>query len=148
AWVADVVLPPAPAGDVALEPSALREIPPELAWAKGATASARHEVTIDLALAGLGPGAISGTPEIGVGYLVRGARFSVGPHLSYGSTDRDIYGLPVALQRWTATLLALRRLALRSSELQLGAGLGVAAIRERVGAEAPRLGWAPALSAA
>jgi len=147
AWVADVALGAA-AGDVALEASALREIPPELAWSKGARAGPRHELAVDVALAGLGAGAIPGTPEIGVGYLWRGARFSFGPHVSYGATERDIYGLPVALERWTATLLALRRLQVWTSELQLGAGLGVAAIHERVGGEAPRLGWAPALSAA
>jgi len=135
------------AGDIAVEAAAFRPIAPELAFAKGG-AMPRHELSVDVAIAGLGPGLVIGAPEIGLGYLWRGGTFSVGPHLSYGSTDGTLSGIPYALQRWTATALVLRRLPLGLYEARIGAEAGVAAIRERIGAEAARFGVAPTVAAA
>jgi hypothetical protein len=135
------------AGDIAVEAASFRPIAPELAFAKGGAAP-RHELAVDVAIAGLGPSTVIGAPEIGLGYLWRGGSFSVGPHLSYGSTDGALSGIPYALQRWTATALVLRRLPLGLYEVQVGAAAGVAAIRERIGGEPARFGTAPTLAAA
>jgi len=146
AWIADVALDGAAAGDTAVEAAAFRAIAPELAFAKGSAPGPRNELGVDLALSGLGPGSFNGTLELGLGYLRRGTSFSVGPHVSYGSTEGTVQGISYALQRWTATMLALRRIPIGISELQLGAGAGVAGIRERFSTTAPRFGWAPSLS--
>ena len=63
---------------LAVEPSAFREVAPELAFAKGGRTSPRNEVTLDLALTGLGPGVINGTIELG-GLVVDDGRRRVSP---------------------------------------------------------------------
>jgi hypothetical protein len=150
AWLAEVRLP-ADGGDVAVESSGFREVAPELAFAKGGRPFARHEAVheavIDLTLTGLGPGAVNGTLELGAGYLRRWPAVTVGPHLSYGQHDGAISGVPYSLQRWTASVLALRRLSLGTSDIAVGVAVGVARIQERIDVEAPRVGWAPTASA-
>ena len=148
AWLAEVTLRPAAAPDVMLESSAFREVAPELAFAKGAEPVPRHEVMADVALSGLGPGVIHGTPEVGLGYFQRLASFTVGPHVSYGSTDGNVYLTPYSLRRWTVNVFGFRRLPLGISELLFGAGAGVASISEQEGSGPTRSGLAPAVSAA
>jgi len=150
AWLAEVTLRPESGADAAVEAAAFREIAPELAFAKGLQLAPRHEVAVDVALAGLGPGAIGRAPELGLGYFRRVASFTVGPHISYGATDGDVYGVPYSLRRWTLTAFGLRRFSFGVSDLQLGLGLGVAAISEQVGAGygPPRSGLAPTAAAA
>jgi hypothetical protein len=148
AWLAEITLRPESGADTAVEASAFREVAPELAFAKGARPAPRHELAVDVAVSGLGPGAIGGTPELGIGYFRRLAAFTVGPHVSYGATDGDVYGVPYSLRRWTLTALGLRRLSFGASDLHVGLGLGVAAITEQIGTDASRSGWAPTASAA
>jgi hypothetical protein len=150
AWLAEVTLRPESGADAAVEASAFREVAPELAFAKGVQLAPRHEVAVDLALSGLGPGAIRGTPELGLGYFRRLGAFTVGPHISYGATDGGVYGVPYALRRWTLTAFGLRRFPFGVTDLQLGVGLGVAAITEQLGPGygAERSGLAPTASAA
>lgn len=150
AWLAEVTVGPVSGADAAVESSAFREVAPELAFAKGVQLAPRNEVAVDLALSGLGPGAIHGTPEVGLGYFRRVGSFTVGPHVSYGATDGDIYGVPYSLQRWTITAFGLRRFPFGVADLQLGAGLGIAAISEQPGPGygPARSGLAPAVSAA
>jgi hypothetical protein len=148
AWLAEVTLRPAGGADTAVESAAFREVAPELAFAKGMQLAPRHELAIDLAVSGLGPGAIGGAPELGLGYFRRLGAFTVGPHVSYGATDGAVYGVPYSLRRWTLTAFGLRRFPFGVSDLQLGAGVGVAAISERIGADAARSGLAPTAAAA
>lgn len=149
AWLAEVTLRPESAADTALESSAFREVAPELAFAKGAPQLAtRHELAVDLALSGLGPGTIRGTPEVGLGYFRRLSSVTVGPHVSYGATDGNVYGIPYSLRRWTLTAFGLRRFSFGISELQAGIGIGLAAITEQEGTGPTRSGLAPAASAA
>jgi hypothetical protein len=148
AWLAEVTLRPEAAADTAVEAGGFREVAPELAFAKGMQLAPRYELAIDVAVSGLGPGAIGGTPELGLGTFRRLGAFTVGPHVSYGATDGDIYGVPYSLHRWTLTAFGLRRFSFGVSELQLGIGLGVAAISERIGDGATRSGLAPTASAA
>jgi hypothetical protein len=148
AWLAEVTLRPETGGDAAVEAAGFREVAPELAFAKGMRLQPRHELEIDVAVSGLGPGVVGGTPELGVGYFRRLASFTVGPHLSYGATDGDVYGVPYSLRRWTLTAFGLQRFSFGISDLQLGVGLGVAAITERIGEAATRSGVAPTASLA
>jgi hypothetical protein len=148
AWMAEVTLRPESGADTAVEAAGFREVAPELAFAKGMQLAPRHEVAVDVALAGLGPGAIGGAPELGLGYFRRLTSFTVGPHLSYGAADGDVYGVPYSLRRWTLTAFGLRRLSFGVSDLHFGLGLGVAAIGERIGDGPARSGLAPAASAA
>jgi hypothetical protein len=145
AWLAEVTLRSV---DTTVEESAFREVAPEVAFAKGGGAVApRHELAIDLALSGLGPGAIGGAPEVGAGYFYRWSSFAIGPHVSYGAKEGDVYGLPYSLRRWTFTLLGLRRVPFGISEFHLGGGLGLAAISEREGTSPTDSGYAPVVSA-
>ena len=146
AWLADVGLP-AGGGDVAVESSGFREMPPELAFAKGGRPSLRDEVSVDLAVTGLGPGPINGTLEFGGGYFRRWRWLTIGPHVSFGKHDGEISGLPYALERWTASLFALRRLSLGSSEIAVGLSAGMAYIQERVDVDPLRSGWGPTAAA-
>jgi hypothetical protein len=133
AWLAEVTLRPESGPDADVEASSFREVAPELAFAKGATLAPRHEIAVEVALSGLGPGAVNGTPELGLGYFRRLSKFTVGPHVSYGATDGSIYGVPYSLRRWTLTAFGLRRFPFGVTDLHLGAGLGVAAIAEQLG---------------
>jgi Caspase domain len=148
AWLADVTLRPEPGIDAAVEGASFREVAPELAFAKGMRLAPQHEVTIDVAMSGLGPGAIGGAPELGFGYFRRLATFTVGPHVSYGATDGSVFGVPYALRRWTVTAFGLRRFPFGVTDLHLGLGIGVAAIEERLGGAPTRSGLAPAASVA
>jgi hypothetical protein len=142
AWLGDVNLP-AEAGDVAVESAALREVPPAVAFAKGRPSLPRHEVALDVALTGLGPGVINGTLELGGGYFRRWRAFTIGPHVSHGTHDGVISGVPFSLARWAADLFVLRRTQLGISEAQFGLSAGLAAIEERAGGSPTRLGWTP-----
>lgn len=146
AWLAEVRLP-AEVGDVAVEASGFREVAPEVAFAKGGRPPLRDEASVDLALTGLGPGAVNGTLELGGGYFRRWGPLTIGPHLSYGRHDGEISGVPYALQRWTADLYALRRVPFGASEISVGLAAGVAFIQERVDVNPARSGWAPAAAA-
>jgi hypothetical protein len=106
------------------------EVSPELALAKGRDVVRRNEIFVDLALAGLGPGTLNANGELGVGWLRRGLRWSIGPHLSYGRANPTVYGDPYELARVTAMLYGLRRVRLPFSELQLGFGAGASYIRQ------------------
>ena len=143
AWLAEVTLGAGSAPVAVLEPSAFREVAPELAFAKGAQPTPRHELAVDVALSGLGPGLIRGTPEVGLGVFRRLSSFTVGSHLSYGATDGDIYGVPYALRRWTLTMVGVARIAFGLPELRLGVGLGVAAISGQEAGGPTRSGRAP-----
>jgi hypothetical protein len=145
-WLAEVTLRPAAPSDLMLESSAFREVAPELAFAKGTELAPRNELMADLALSGLGPGVVHGTPEVGLGYFRRLASFTVGPHVSYGSTDGQVYGVPYWLHRWTLTAFGFRRIALGICDLQLGVGLGAAAISEQEGSGPSHFGLAPTAS--
>jgi hypothetical protein len=136
--------------DAAVEASAFHEVAPELAFAKGMQLAPRHEVLVDVAMSGLGAGAIGVTPELGVGYFRRLRSFTVGPHLSYGASDGNLYGVSYSVRRWTMTVFGLRRFAFGVTDLHVGVGLGVAAITEQlgIGYGPPRTGLAPAASAA
>lgn len=146
AWVAEIALA-AQGGDVAIDGAAFREVAPELAFAKGGRAPPRNEVTVDLALSGLGPGVLNGTPELGLGYFRRWSSLTFGPHLSFGSTEGTISGTRFALRRETVSLFALRRVSVGISDVQLGGALGLAAIHEQIDDQPSRLGWAPSASA-
>ncbi|HLK89750.1 MAG TPA: caspase family protein [Polyangia bacterium] len=146
AWLAEVALR-AEGGDVAVETSGFREVPPELAFAKGGRPPLRDELAVDLAITGLGPGAINGTLEVGAGYFRRTPWLTIGPHLSFGEHDGEISGLPYTLRRWTPSLFALRRIALGASEIALGLSAGMAFIQERADVDPPRSEWAPTASA-
>jgi len=143
AWIAEVALESG--ADTAVERTPFRPLAPELALAKGHRAIPRNELALGVALSGLGPGAINGTPELGLGYFRRGTSFSFGSHFSYGATEGTISGIGYSLRRWTATALVLRRLPVGATELQIGAGAGLAALREVIGSgkTSPRLGWVP-----
>jgi hypothetical protein len=106
------------------------EVNPELALAKGRDVARRNEIFVDLALSGLGPGALNANGEVGVGWLRRGLRWSLGPHLSYGRAEGSTYGADYQLQRLTAMALALRRVRLPFSEIELGGGAGVSLLRQ------------------
>ncbi|HEY4393237.1 MAG TPA: caspase family protein [Polyangia bacterium] len=146
AWLAEVKLP-ADAGDVAVESTAFREVPPEVAFAKGGRPLVRNEAVLDIAVTGLGPGAINGTLELGGGYFRRWRGLTIGPHVSYGEHTGDLSGVPYSLGRWTASLFALRRLSLGGSEVAIGASAGLALIHEQIGVDPTRAGWAPTASA-
>jgi hypothetical protein len=148
AWLAEVTLRPDTGTDAVLESSAFHEVSPELAFAKGAQLAARHEVTVDVGLAGLGPGAIHGAPEVGLGYFHRLRSFSVGPHVSYGEADGNVYGVPYWLHRWTLMGFGLERISFGVAELQFGLGLGLAAISQQEGSGPTRSGLGAAASAA
>lgn len=148
AWGAEVSLGARMGADVSVEQSIFRPIAPELAFAKGHRNAARDELSLDLALSGLGPGTINGTPEIGIGYLRRGPMLSVGPHFTYGSTEGTISGVDYALKRWAMTALLLRRIPLGLTELHVGVAVGIAAIRQRVVKDNLRFGWVPTGAAA
>lgn len=146
AWLAEVRLPP-DGGDVAVESSGFREVAAELAFAKGGRPFLRNEVALDLAVTGLGPGAINGTLELGAGYLRRWPSLTVGPHLSFGEHDGAISGVPYSLKRWTASAVLLRRVSMGASDIELGVAVGLAAIQEQIDLSPTRLGWAPTASA-
>ncbi len=146
AWLAEVKLP-ADGGDVAVESSGFREVAPELAFAKGGHPFLRNEASLDVAITGLGPGAINGTLEVGGGYFRRWRSWSIGPHLSFGEHDGAISGVPYALARWTASLFALRRLSVGASDISVGMATGIALIQERIDADPARSGWAPTAAA-
>jgi hypothetical protein len=148
AFLAEVTLRPESGTDAVLESSSFREVAPELAFAKGVELAPRHELAADMALSGLGPGPIHGTLEVGLGYFRRLPSFNVGPHVSYGATDGNVYGVPYSLRRWTLTAFGLRRFSFGISELQAGVGLGLAAISQQEGTGPTRSGVAPAASAA
>jgi len=150
AWLAEVALRPESGADAAVEATAFREVAPELAFAKGAQLAHRHEVAVDVAVSGLGAGALGGTPELGLGYFRRLDSFTIGPHLSYGATDGNLYGVSYSVRRWTMTAFGLRRIPFGVTDLQFGVGLGVAAISEKlgIGYGPPRTGLAPTASAA
>jgi hypothetical protein len=145
AWLAEVKLP-AEGGDVAVESWGFREVAPELAFAKGGRPFLRNELSLDVALTGLGPGAINGTLEVGAGYLRRWPSVTIGPHLSFGEHDGIISGVPYALKRWTASVFVLRRLSIGFSEVEVGLAGGLSAISERIDVDPTHLGWAPGAS--
>src|SRR6185369_17000778 len=147
AWLAEVTLRPGAGMDAMLDSSAFREVAPELAFAKGVQLAPRHELAIDVALSGLGPGTIRETPELGLGYFRRLTSFTVGPHISYGATDGNVYGVPYSLRRWTLTAFGLKRIPFGLSELQFGLGLGLAALWQQEGGGPTRSGLAPVASA-
>ena len=59
---------------MAVESAGFREVAPELAFAKGGHTFLRNEASLDLALTGLGPGAINGTLEMARATFVAGRR--------------------------------------------------------------------------
>jgi hypothetical protein len=128
-FAADVRVPES--GDVAVERVALREVRPELALAKGAVVG-RNDVLVDLTLAGLGPGVFATSGEVGVGWFRRGVRWSYGARAGYGRSDVSLPAIAFTLDRVRLTGELLRRFAMGSWELQLGAGLGGAIIHETV----------------
>jgi Caspase domain len=146
AWLAEVRLP-ADAGDLSVESTAFREVPPEVAFAKGGRPLVHNEAALDVAVTGLGPGAINGTLELGAGYFRRWRWLTIGPHVSYGQHTGDLSGVPYSLDRWTASLFALRRLSLGGYEIAVGAAAGLGLIHEQIGVDPTRAGWAPTASA-
>jgi hypothetical protein len=146
AWLAEIPLAPA-GGDVAVDRAVFHEVAPELAFAKGGRPPPRNEIAVDVALSGLGPGVINGTPELGVGYFRRWSWLTLGPHVSFGQHDGTISNVPFSLKRTTASLFALRRVPVGISDVQLGVALGLAGIQERIDVQPSRFGWAPSASA-
>jgi hypothetical protein len=146
AWLAEINLPAA-AGDLGVESTVFREVPPEVAFAKGGRPPVHNEATLDVAITGLGPGAINGTLELGAGYFRRWRWLTLGPHVSYGHHTGDLSGVPYSLERWTASLFALRRLSLGASEVAVGAAAGLALVHEQIDVDPTRAGWAPTAAA-
>jgi hypothetical protein len=146
AWLAEVQLP-TDAGDVAIDRAAFREVPPEIAFAKGGPPAIRHEATVDVAVTGLGPGAINGTLELGAGYFRRWRKLTIGPHVSFGEHTGELSGVPYSLERWTASLFGLRRLSFAGYEMAIGAAAGLALIHQQIDVDPTRAGWAPSAAA-
>ena len=116
--------------DIAVERQPWHDVPAELAFAKGAVPEPRHEIIADLALTGWGPGTFGLSPEIGLGYLRRLPRWSLGPRLAYGKHEGVVGGAPYRLTRFTAMVYLMRRVPLRYVETEFGLGLGVSFIGE------------------
>ena len=109
----------------------------------------RNEIVADLSLTGLGPGILSLSPELGLGYLRHLGNFSVGPRLGYGKTESVVEGVPYSLSRWKAMFFALRRFPLGNWQLEAGAGLGASFITQSYGKPThDRHGRAPAVALA
>jgi hypothetical protein len=106
------------------------EVNPELALAKGRNPERRNELFVDIALSGLGPGALNSNGEFGVGWMRRGLRWAVGPHISYGRAEGQTYGADYRLSRLNLMIYGLRRMRLPFSELQLGCGVGTSILRQ------------------
>jgi hypothetical protein len=121
--------------DVRLVDGGFKEVSPELAFAKGRGPGFLNELFVDVALSGLGPGALSSSGEIGGGWFRRGLRWSYGPHVSYGRVEASTFGLDYQLSRLTVTAYGLRRVRLPFSELQLGFAAGFTAIRQTLAGE-------------
>jgi hypothetical protein len=58
-----------------------------------------------------------------------------------------VWGVPYWLHRWTLTAFGFRRIPFGGADLQVGVGLGVAAISQQEGTGPTRSGLAPAASA-
>jgi hypothetical protein len=116
--------------DVVVDGTRWRDVPVELAFAKGTRAEPRNELLADVALTGLGPGVFRMSTELGLGYLRRVGNFSLGPRLGYGETEGMVEGVPYRLSRWKAMFFALRRFPVGIWQIELGAGLGVSFITE------------------
>jgi hypothetical protein len=135
--------------DVVVDAEGFKEVPVELAFAKGAVPELRNEIVADLSLTGLGPGILSLSPELGLGYLRHVGRFSVGPRLGYAKTESVVEGVPYSLSRWKAMFFALRRFPLGNWQIEAGAGLGASFITESYGKPThDRHGRAPAVALA
>ncbi|HEX7509225.1 MAG TPA: caspase family protein [Polyangia bacterium] len=148
ARVAEIVIE-ARGPDVVVDAARFKDVPTELAFAKGLRPEPRHELLADLALTGLGPGILGLSPELGLGYLRRAGLFSLGPRLGYGSTEGVVEGVPYQLSRWKAMFFALRRFQFGVWQIEAGAGLGASFITESYGSpNHDRHGRAPAAALA
>ena len=135
--------------DVVIDSTHFKDVPPELAFAKGLQPEPRNELLADVSLTGLGPGILGLSPEVGLGYLRRMATFSVGPRLGYGKVEGVVEGVPYRLSRWKAMLFALRDFPVGIWRIEVGAGLGASFITERYSiSNHDHHGRAPAVAAA
>ena len=137
--------------DVAVEQGQWRDVPAELAYAKGLSPEPRNELFADVALTGLGPGVLGLSPEIGLGYFRRFVHWNLGPRLGYSKTEGTVEGVPYRLTRLSAMAYLMRRFPLRFVEAEVGLGLGASFIGEGYGprdlkgnAPQDRYGRAPA----
>ena len=147
AWLAEVKLP-SEGGDVAVESSGFREVAPEMAFAKGGRPFPRNEVSLDVALTGLGPGAINGTLELGAGYFRRWPSVTIGPHLSFGEHDGHDFRRR-GNKRWTARPLPRLAAAVDqgSARWRWGWPADCRRSQERIDVDETFLGWTPSASA-
>jgi hypothetical protein len=132
-------------GDATVADDRFVEVSPELALAKGRDVL-RNELYADVALSGLGPGALNANGELGIGWFRRGTRWSFGPHLAYGRAEGSAYGVDYRLSRVTAMLYGLRRVRFSFSDLQLGFGAGATLIHQSL-ADGTHDGVGPAAQA-
>jgi hypothetical protein len=135
--------------DVVVDASRFKDVPTEIAFAKGLRPEPRNEISADLALTGLGPGILGLSPEVGLGYLRRTARYSLGPRLGYGKTEGVVEGVPYRLSRWKAMFFVLRRFPVGIWQIEAGIGLGASFITQSYGQPVhDRHGRAPAAALA
>lgn len=128
AFVGEVQIPDR--GTATIQRSALKEVSPELAFAKGGQRSYRQELFMDYAVSGLGPGVLTTNGEAGVGYLRRGLRWSWGPHVGYGRAETGLPGYGYSFHRVRLTAHLVRRVSLGSWEIHFGGGVGGTLIKE------------------
>jgi hypothetical protein len=119
--------------DVTVEDRAFKDVPVELAFAKGVRPEPHNEVFADLALTGFGPGVIGLSPEIGFGYFRRSRHFNWGARLGYVRSEGVVEGVPYRLSRWKAMVFGLRRFPVSAWEIEVGAGVGASFIAENYG---------------
>jgi hypothetical protein len=135
--------------DIVVDSARFKDVPSEVAFAKGLKTEPRNELIADVALTGLGPGILSLSPELGLGYLRRAGSFSLGPRLGYGSTDGVVEGVPYRISRWKTMFFALRRFPVGVWQIEAGAGVGASFITEGYGRpNHDRHGRAPAAALA
>lgn len=114
-----------PGADATVSRADLRDVGPELAFAKGGALPARDGVFLDFGLAGRAPSTSAISTELGLLYRHNGARWSLASRLSYGETTLDDLDLSYRLRRFSAAGYLLRLVRAGALDLQLGGGVAV-----------------------
>jgi hypothetical protein len=120
----ELTLPPG--ADVAVDRTALREVRPEYATAKGAASrgvASGAALFADYALVGRGPSATGVSTEVAATFRYGLPRWALAERASYGETSSNDLGIALRLRRLTASTYLLRRSAVGPLELQFGGAL-------------------------
>jgi len=111
--------------DATVSRADLKDVGPELAFAKGGAPAARDALFLDVGLAGRAPSTATLSTELGLVYRHSVARWSLAARLSYGETNLDDLDVSYRLRRFSVAGYLLRPVSIGPIDLQVGGGVAL-----------------------